>query len=490
MPTQASSGPGPLIWVVILAAAVAGALWGILAAVGVFIGVTTLFVLIGVAIQKTQVSPEQKRRQQLRDDYRRRHGKDLPPLTDELREFFDRMTGRQSPPSHTGPAVPRERDPLQDRGPLSIGGAINSLRAPGADACARGESPGLAAPPSGSSKVLSIDSRCHWCGKGEILNVAPGPIAAFVAKVDRGTTGSWHNLVLEPVIKAWHGYRITSMRLVKPMADRLRPFQGDRTTLELNDVGLRLGVNAEGLGAHAELLNALLHSGTSTSLERLLLGRGWCGPGDAKTRAQRWHQVIGRLAADGVIKERDADLVSFCWFVWAQVFPMVQKTHREVLGHYILCDEPSRITICGRDLSGIAFPVMPLKRDNPFQAPVLDMVTLRQCVSRIDKEVRLSLERVDYSFDGKPKDVGGPISLDLRAVARHVDEMVWYSFMRPEVDRLLDLFGDPRFVGRIEALVPGAVSEMIVLWIAGLVVGRRLPGFERSADGATCECCL
>ncbi|MCC7396439.1 MAG: hypothetical protein IT455_05170 [Planctomycetes bacterium] len=124
----------------ILAAAVAGALWGLLAGVGVFIGVTILFVVIGTVLQKTQVSPEQKRREQLRDECRRKYGDDLPPLTNELRGVFDRITGRQSPPSPTG-AYSKEPDPLEDTGPLSLGGAIKSLMEQDAHAYARGETP-------------------------------------------------------------------------------------------------------------------------------------------------------------------------------------------------------------------------------------------------------------------------------------------------------------------------------------------------------------
>lgn len=141
MAEQTPSGPGPLIWVVILAAAVAGGLWGIPAGVGVFVGVTILFVLIGAVLKQTQASPEQERIQQIRDEYRRKHGEDLPPLTDEMRGLFDRMTGRQPPPARTGASGSQEPDPLEDKGPLSLGGAIKSLMEQDAQAYARGETP-------------------------------------------------------------------------------------------------------------------------------------------------------------------------------------------------------------------------------------------------------------------------------------------------------------------------------------------------------------
>ena len=58
MPEQAPSGPGPLIWVVILAAAVAGALWGIAAGIVVFFGVSILFIAIAFVLEKTLGRPE------------------------------------------------------------------------------------------------------------------------------------------------------------------------------------------------------------------------------------------------------------------------------------------------------------------------------------------------------------------------------------------------------------------------------------------------
>lgn len=99
MPEQAPSGPGPLIWVVILLAAIAGGVWGLPVGIAVFVGITILFVFIGFVLEKTQKSPGQRRIQQINDEYRRKHGEDLPPLTDEMRGVFDRMTGRQSQPS-------------------------------------------------------------------------------------------------------------------------------------------------------------------------------------------------------------------------------------------------------------------------------------------------------------------------------------------------------------------------------------------------------
>lgn len=73
------SGPGPLIWVVILLAAVAGAIWGVGTAVAVGVAVTALFVLIGLALEQSE---------------KRKRAQRMPPLTDEMRGVFDRMLGR------------------------------------------------------------------------------------------------------------------------------------------------------------------------------------------------------------------------------------------------------------------------------------------------------------------------------------------------------------------------------------------------------------
>lgn len=73
------SGPGPLIWVVILLAAVAGAIWGIGTAIAVGVATTALLVLIGLALEQSE---------------KRKRAERMPPLTDEMRGVFDRMLGR------------------------------------------------------------------------------------------------------------------------------------------------------------------------------------------------------------------------------------------------------------------------------------------------------------------------------------------------------------------------------------------------------------
>lgn len=92
-PSGSPSGPGPLIWVVILLAAVAGAIWGIGTAIAVGVAAIALFVLIGLALEQSE---------------KRKRAERMPPLTDEMRGVFDRMLGRgpQQSSSRSSDAAP------------------------------------------------------------------------------------------------------------------------------------------------------------------------------------------------------------------------------------------------------------------------------------------------------------------------------------------------------------------------------------------------
>jgi hypothetical protein len=68
MTNENTKGPGPLIWVVILLAAVAGGIWGIGAALSVGVATTALFTLIGMAMEKSA----SLKRQRIQSDSDRR----------------------------------------------------------------------------------------------------------------------------------------------------------------------------------------------------------------------------------------------------------------------------------------------------------------------------------------------------------------------------------------------------------------------------------
>ena len=131
MSAKVPSGPGPLIWMVILFAAIAGGIWGIVAAVGVGVGVTVLFVLIGLALQKSADARRQTHTQSIQDALREKHGHQIPPQNDDIHGVFDRMnelTGGQ------------QKEPTC-RPPFTLEGALNSLMDQDAEAYARGEVP-------------------------------------------------------------------------------------------------------------------------------------------------------------------------------------------------------------------------------------------------------------------------------------------------------------------------------------------------------------
>lgn len=97
------SGPGPLIWLVILFGAVAGLIWGIGIGISVAVATIVVFCIIGNVQMKSEERKRERRAQEIRDEYRRKHGRELPPLTDEVRGVFDRMMGRgdQPPKRHS-----------------------------------------------------------------------------------------------------------------------------------------------------------------------------------------------------------------------------------------------------------------------------------------------------------------------------------------------------------------------------------------------------
>lgn len=97
---ETTSGPGPLIWVIIIGAIISGFLWGWMAMFAAITIITISLLLIAKYLETSNRQNQLKIHQRHNDEFKAKYGYDLPPLTDEMQEVFDRMLGISPPKSN------------------------------------------------------------------------------------------------------------------------------------------------------------------------------------------------------------------------------------------------------------------------------------------------------------------------------------------------------------------------------------------------------
>lgn len=127
MSQETDSGPGPLKWVVIIGSVVSGFIWGWMAMFVAFVVIIAVLFMIGSMLQKSNDERLQRRDRQLNDDFRSKYGYDIPPLTDDIRQVFDRMSG-QTTTSPSPKKFPKEKKALVEISRNLITTALNADR--------------------------------------------------------------------------------------------------------------------------------------------------------------------------------------------------------------------------------------------------------------------------------------------------------------------------------------------------------------------------
>ena len=85
----------------------------------------------------------------------------------------------------------------------------------------------------------------------------------------------------------------------------------------------------------AELLGAMLHTGNTSNLRKLLLGRGWADINeDGSMNTTKWNTFVDRMINEGVLTNEDFVFLQEVWDLNQQMLPLLQNAHRDVYGYF------------------------------------------------------------------------------------------------------------------------------------------------------------
>lgn len=292
-------------------------------------------------------------------------------------------------------------------------------------------------------------------------------VAQWARGMDGGHDGPFRRYIWYPIKDAADRYRVQRMDYIRRYRDLLQTVAANWApgTIDARELGYVFGKDHAGIGK-AELLHAILHTGNNSNKKKLLIGREWAtldpdgtlNTGPLPDGRAGWDAFIVRMIAEGKLTKADFDFVQGVWDMLEDMKPGAQKAHRAVFGRYF--DEvtaDSFETPWGTYRGGY----VPATVDTR----IVEDAELRSLA-------QIENENMQYAFPSSPKgftmgrvDYNRPLLLDLRALSRHMDQVLIFSNMMPAVNDVRRVISGGGVASMLKRYDSGVMNHMLVPWL-------------------------
>lgn len=217
-----------------------------------------------------------------------------------------------------------------------------------------------------------------------------------------------------------------------------------------------------------ELLHALLHTGNSSNLRKLLLGRGWATTSeDGSLDTSSWDRFLQRMIADGVLTKADYDFAQGVWDLLETVKQDAQRAHFDIYGFYFneITAEPVQ-TPFGEYRGGYV-PAISDPLASADQAQKIEAEQAQQSGNSF------MFPTTGRGFTRGRVEYNRPLELDLRTIASHLDKVSRFAHLEPAVRDTARLLMNPAVARALNGVDANIISKMLNPWL------------QRSAQQAT-----
>jgi hypothetical protein len=319
---------------------------------------------------------------------------------------------------------------------------------------------GLTDKPPGSE--AAVGSRDEWVRDGMSA-------LATTTRVEHwaGALGNdWTRYLWRPVREALTAYRTSRNAEVEAYEQLLQKHRdGGHMTpgqIEASELGYTFA-------GKAELLGAMLHTGNDSNRMKLLLGRQWGERrDDGSVNSGRWERFVGRMLREGKLTEADYDWMQSVWDLLEKQKPLLQATHRELFGFYFQEVEPSPFGLFGKQYRGGYVPATADKF-------VTQSARLQDQLAELEGDFRNTVPSVPRGFTKSRDESARPLSLDVRRLAGHLDDVLRFAHVQPAVRDVLRLLNHKELQPTLARFNPTAHEKLLLPWL------------HRAARGTTTE---
>ena len=215
-----------------------------------------------------------------------------------------------------------------------------------------------------------------------------------------------------------------------------------------------------------ELLGAMLHTGNTSNLTKLLVGRGWGNlKEDGSLDSTKWDAFVKRMIDEGHLTKKDFDFLQEVWDLNEELLPLIQQSHRNVFGYYFKeIGATPTINKFGTYRGGY----VSAKPDYILA----DDLNLNQTLEEVKEEMRYSVPAVPRGFTKARTEINKPLSISLFDQAKHLDDALRFAYVQPAVTDLLKLFNDKEFQTELTRIDRFAYKNMIMPWLTNAALQR------------------
>jgi len=270
--------------------------------------------------------------------------------------------------------------------------------------------------------------------------------------------GPFTNYIWRPVRAALDQYRVDRNRYVKDYVDLIQKLDLPVQKINAPELNYTFGNENGGIGK-AEVLGALMHIGNDSNMKKLLAGRGWGQVNeDGTVDTSRWNMFMNRMIEEGVLTKADFDFVQAVWDLNEELKPMAQEAHREIFGYYFKEVEARPVvTPFGTYRGGY----VPAKTD-----PFIVRDAQRQAkMEELESDFRNSMPSTGAGFTKSRVEYNKPLSLDIRVMAKHIDDVIRFARVQPTIRDTLKILRKRDFADTITRIDPTVIEDMLIPWL-------------------------
>jgi hypothetical protein len=273
-----------------------------------------------------------------------------------------------------------------------------------------------------------------------------------------GGVGAFTKYIYRPVKDAVNAYRVDRNNYVKRFVDLVSTLELPVGKITSPEIDYTFGVGNGGIGK-AELLGAMLHTGNESNYKKLLVGRGWGSlNSDGTLETARWDSFVQRMIAEGVLTKNDFDFLQSVWDLNEEIKPIAQKAHRDLYGYYFKEVEATQFTNTFGTYRG---GYVPAKTD----AAIVRDAQRQAKAEELDADFRSSMPSTGMGFTKSRVEYNKPLSLDVRLMAKHIDDVLRFANIQPAIKDALRIVNNRGFADKLSRIDPTVVEFMLLPWL-------------------------
>lgn len=318
----------------------------------------------------------------------------------------------------------------------------------------------------------------HWAdGMDGATKTGKGIISSVVLERDEVRAGAFTRYIWRPVKDALNQYRIERTNYTKKYSQMLAKLDMPKGKIVSGEFGYTFG-NANGDFGKSELLGAMLHTGNTSNLRKLLLGRGWAVANeDGSINTTAWDTFVARMINEGVLTKEDYMFLQEAWDLNEQMKPLIQKAHNDVYGYYFKEVEATPIVNRYGSYRG---GYVPAKTD-PF---LVSETEIKAKLEDLRSEFRQSLPSTGNGFTKERVEYNKALSLDLRIMTKHIDDALRFAFVQPAIEDVFKILKNKTFANRLSQLDPTIMDTALMPWLdrsarQTTMTAGRFKGFDK-----------